>query len=141
MNRENKKQGNKKGKNKQTLRRHMNIRSHEDFKLQCRMSIDDTETNDLVTSQVLEEAQVESNEMDRREKAGHGIVWCWGDWWRKQVLMGNFLCNKDDESLSGGIQSVSKRKKINKNTTHLSCANKQRRANTKLVCVCVLLFV
>lgn len=41
----------------------MNIRSHEVFEEQRRMSIGDMETNDPVTSQVPEE----SNEMDRRE--------------------------------------------------------------------------
>lgn len=45
----------------------MNKRSHEDLKEQRKMSVGDTETNDLVTSQVPEEAQVGLNGIDRKE--------------------------------------------------------------------------
>lgn len=59
----------------------MKIRSREDFKEQRRMSIGDTETNDLVTSQVPEEAQVESNQTDRRQRVGDATVGgVWGGW-------------------------------------------------------------
>lgn len=46
----------------------MNKRSHKDLKEQCKMSVGDTKTNDLVTSQVPEEAQVGLNGIDKRER-------------------------------------------------------------------------
>lgn len=71
----------------------MKIRSREDFKEQRRMSIGDTETNDLVTSQVPEEAQVESNQTDRRRRAGDATVGggLGGGVQKTRGLMGNSL--------------------------------------------------
>lgn len=70
----------------------MKIRSREDFKEQRRMSIGDTETKDLVTSQVPEEAQVESNQTDRRRRAGDATVGGgWGGVQKTRGLMGNSL--------------------------------------------------
>lgn len=128
----------------------MKIRSREDVKEQRRMSIGDTETNDLVTSQVPEEAQVESNQTDRRRRAGDATVGGgWGGAENKRVdgqFSLFFVIKMMNPSAEEFNQSPAGKKKKSKQTTKKNNQNtpvmcEQTAPCRHKACVCVLLCV